>query len=181
MEIRLHLWLRRYPRSPLALTLSRTRRSRLSSALHVMRAHPRSRPDGHRADQRCAHATLRGRLRAARSVHAEQSLLPLLAISAPSHMLLSVLLPGRPCATVCHATQGLPVLDERVLERDHQLSIPRRTARARVVHQRERAASRAGCVELCIGVPYVVPSHTAVAVQLSAAGLRPRAGRDAEQ
>ena len=85
------------------------------------RAHPRSRPDGHRADQRCAHATLRGRLRAARSVHAEQSLLPLLAISAPSHMLLSVLLPGRPCATVCHATQGLPVLDERALQRAHQL------------------------------------------------------------
>ena len=60
-------------------------------------------------------ATLRGMLRAAQSVLAEQSLLPLLAISAPSHMVLCVLLSVRPCATVCpHATQELLMHDEHV-------------------------------------------------------------------
>ena len=61
------------------------------------------------------HDPLRGMLRTSQSVLAEQSLLPLLAISAPSHMLLCVLLSFRPCATVCpHATQGLLMHDEHV-------------------------------------------------------------------
>ena len=61
------------------------------------------------------HDPLRGMLRTSRSVLAEQSLLPLLAFSAPSHMLLRVLLSCRPCATVCpHATQGLLMHDEHV-------------------------------------------------------------------
>ena len=103
-------------------------------------------------------------LHTARSVHAEQSLLPLLAITTPSHTLLCVLLSIRPCATVCpHATlecnagfanarRARPSTRASACDSAAQGTSTRSRAGCIVciasgLH-RERAVSRAGC-DLC--------------------------------
>ena len=140
---RLHLWLRRYPRSPLALTLSRTRRSRLSSALHVMRART------HVHDQmvtvqtkgvhmpRCA----AGYAQPDRCTLSNPCFLCLLSPRPLTCSCLSCSLAARvqPSVTqrrVCQCLTSVP-FNERISYE----STPRRATRARDVHHVERAAS----------------------------------------